>query len=98
MSRLTKWNGKKWVLPQGRTSDGKSNWRIIAEKLAEYENIGEPESLTTVIRCRDCKYRSGNYCHHTMSYGSFIRDDGFCSNARKAKEGETNEPNPENES
>ena len=38
MDRLTKWNGKKWVLPQGRTSDGESYWRIIAERLAEYEN------------------------------------------------------------
>ena len=41
MERLTKWNGKKWVLPQGRTSDGESYWRIIAERLAEYENASE---------------------------------------------------------
>lgn len=40
MERLTKWNGNKWVLPQGRTSDGQSYWRIIAERLAEYENTG----------------------------------------------------------
>lgn len=38
MERLTKWNGEKWILPQGRTSDGESYWRIIAERLAEYEN------------------------------------------------------------
>ena len=38
MDRLTRWNGEKWVLPQGRTSDGESYWRIIAERLAEYEN------------------------------------------------------------
>ena len=38
MERLTQWNGKKWVLPQGRTKDGESYWRIIAERLAEYEN------------------------------------------------------------
>lgn len=40
--RLTSWNGTKWVLPQGRTSDGQSYWRIIAERLAEYEN-NDPE-------------------------------------------------------
>lgn len=40
MDRLTRWNGKKWILPQGRTSDGESYWRVIAEKLAEYENTG----------------------------------------------------------
>lgn len=45
MGRLTVWNGKKWILPQGKTSDGQSNWRIIADKLAIYENIGEPEEI-----------------------------------------------------
>lgn len=46
MDRLTRWNGKKWVLPQGRTSDGQSYWRIVAERLAEYENTGlTPEDI-----------------------------------------------------
>lgn len=45
MDRLTRWNGEKYILPQGRTSDGKSYWRIIAEKLAEYENLGTVEEL-----------------------------------------------------
>ena len=40
MNRLTKWNGKKYVLPQGRTSDGDSYWQMIAAKLAAYENTG----------------------------------------------------------
>ena len=40
MNRLTHWNGKKWVLPQGQ-------WREIAERLAAYENTGlEPEQIT----------------------------------------------------
>lgn len=39
MKRLTKWNGKKYVLPQGM-------WREIAERLAAYENTGlEPEQI-----------------------------------------------------
>lgn len=39
MNRLTRWNGKKWVLPQGM-------WREIAERLAAYENTGlEPEQV-----------------------------------------------------
>lgn len=45
MDRLTKWNGEKYILPQGRTSDGKSYWRLIAEKLARYENLGTVEEL-----------------------------------------------------
>lgn len=41
--RLTTWNGKKWVLPQGRY------WRTIAERLAAYENTGyEPEEIGTL--------------------------------------------------
>lgn len=48
--RLTKWNGTKWVLPQGRTSDGESYWRLIAERLAAYENTGlEPEEVMTLV-------------------------------------------------
>lgn len=50
MERLTKWNGKKWVLPQGRMSDGQSYWRIIAERLAAYENTGlEPEEIEKMV-------------------------------------------------
>ena len=48
-NRLTKWNGKKWVLPQGRTADGESYFRIIAERLAAYENTGmTPEEIETL--------------------------------------------------
>lgn len=49
MERLTKWNGEKYILPQGRTSDGKSYWRIIAERLAEYENLGTVEDLKKLM-------------------------------------------------
>ena len=46
MQRMTRWNGKKWVLPGGRTRDGESFWRLIAERLAAYENTGlEPEEI-----------------------------------------------------
>ena len=46
MERLTRWNGEKWVLPQGKTSDGQSYWRIIAERLAAYENAHlSPEEI-----------------------------------------------------
>lgn len=51
MGRLTRWNGSKWILPQGRTSDGESYWRIIAERLAQYEDLGlSPEELEEMMR------------------------------------------------
>ena len=47
MERLTRWNGEKYILPQGRTSDGQSNWRLIAERLGAYEDTGyTSEELT----------------------------------------------------
>ena len=72
MSRLTKWNGKKWVLPQGRTSDGESYFRIIAERLAAYENTGyEPWELP--VRPRPKGYNievfSGECYHKELWYG-----------------------------
>ena len=51
MERMTRWNGTKWVLPQGRTHDGESYWRLIAERLAAYENTGlEPQDIETLKR------------------------------------------------
>lgn len=43
--RLTTWNGKKYILPQGR-----GTWRLIADRLAAYENCGlEPEELNKSV-------------------------------------------------
>ena len=44
--RITKWNGNKYVLPQG-----KGYFREIAEKLAAYENTGlEPEDINKLLK------------------------------------------------
>ena len=49
--RLTKWNGSKYILPQGRTKNGESYWRIIADRLAAYENTGlEPDQISSKIK------------------------------------------------
>ena len=51
MDRLTKWKDNKYVLPQGRTSDGQSYWRIVTDRLAAYENTGlEPDEIGKKIR------------------------------------------------
>lgn len=47
--RLTRWNGKKWVLPQGYGA-----WREIADRLAAYENSGlEPEDVQALVAMYD---------------------------------------------
>ena len=39
MDRLSKWNGEKFVLPQGQ-------WRAICDRLGAYEDTGlEPEEI-----------------------------------------------------
>ena len=38
MSRLTRWNGKKWVLP---AANQPGTWRSIADKLAQYEDVDQ---------------------------------------------------------
>ena len=49
MDRLTKWNERlgRWTLPQGR-----GTFRMIAERLAAYENTGlEPEEIAAAKEC-----------------------------------------------
>lgn len=46
MNRLTKWNGSKYILPQG-----KGTHRLIADRLAEYEDTGlEPEQIKNLLQ------------------------------------------------
>lgn len=51
MERMTRWNGKKYVLPQGY-----GVWRKIAERLAAYENTNlEPEEIEAMKkRIKEC--------------------------------------------
>ncbi len=59
MDRMTKWNGKKYILPQGY-----GVWRKIAERLAAYENTGlEPDEimeLIAIIKRSDSNEQKGN--------------------------------------
>ena len=66
MARLTKWNGKKWVLPQNK-------WREIAERLAAYENTGlEPEQILTIVKPQMFVIEafSGDNYHKELWFGS----------------------------
>ena len=79
MDRLTSWNGKKYVLPGGRTSDGQSYWRIIAERLAAYENTGmTPEEIEQMKILQHNEEPKGRY---TVSYDCYLfvgdKDEGI---------------------
>lgn len=42
MDRLSKWNGEKYILPQGQ-------WRAICDRLGAYEDTGfEPEEIVAM--------------------------------------------------
>jgi len=66
--RLTKWNGKRYILPQGKTSDGESYWRIIADRLAEYENAEESKK-SGWINTRECVPLTDGYYLAQTVYG-----------------------------
>lgn len=66
MDRLTRWNGKKYVLPQG-----KGVWREIAERLAAYENTGlEPEEVEAL---KVQQYEAENESPHDEAIKDFLR-------------------------
>ena len=57
--RLTRWNGKKWVLPQG-----KGSFRRIAERLAAYENTGlTPDEILCLKGSAEPSERNNNDEH-----------------------------------
>lgn len=42
------------------------------------------EERKTVVRCKDCKYRNGDYCHRFHDgYSAFIHHDDYCSYAER---------------
>lgn len=77
MDRLTYWNGKMYVLPQG-----KGVWRKIAERLAAYENTGlEPEEIyalkgldpeSDLLTCDKCTDRG--HCPESQSGALCVYD------------------------
>lgn len=68
MDRMTRWNGTKYVLPQGR-----GVWREIAERLAAYENTGlEPEE----IEAMKVKYIAENRSDHEEAIRDMLRSLG----------------------
>lgn len=96
MSRLTGWDkGHAYMLEcfkcDGCEDRGTSKCDFcehnlaIFEKLAAYEDLGEPENLVGPIRCRDCKWRdsvSGRCRHSVMDRGEnmvFVKPDDYCS-------------------
>ena len=80
MKRLTRWNGKKYVLPS--TSNGPGVWREIAERLAAYENTGlEPEEIEALkaqhrqpetLTCDNCTDRG--HCSESQSGALCVYD------------------------
>lgn len=49
----------------------------------------DPESeWVEIIRCKDCTYRNGDYCHRFHDgYSAFIHLDDFCNYAERRIDG-----------
>lgn len=43
-----------------------------------------------VVRCKDCKFRDGDYCHNKEGFAYynpfFTRDDDYCSRGKVRRE------------
>ena len=46
--------------------------------------------MVSVVRCKDCKHRDGNYCHNKNGFAwfdsFFVRPNDFCSRGEKMPE------------
>lgn len=52
-----------------------------------YQNKTNASNVVVVVRCRDCVYRSGNYCHcdryGIVQSGTFTEPEDYCSYGKK---------------
>lgn len=88
MARLTFKDGYgRWAfLIIGRQYNGN-----VANKLAQYENLGDPEDLAPVVRCKDCvNFKQGKIhgsCDiHCNGVGEeeVVKKDFFCAYGERA--------------
>lgn len=57
--------------------------KVWDEKLRKYENLGEPEELVKVVRCKDCKHYDDDICRKSSW---FTLPDYYCFHGRKKEE------------
>lgn len=36
-----------------------------------------------IIRCGECKFYTGTYCHHKMQYGLSVTESDYCSKGER---------------
>lgn len=39
-----------------------------------------------VVRCGECKFYTGKYCHHKMQYGLSVTESDYCSKGERKNE------------
>lgn len=58
--------------------------RIDFASSNKIEVVAHAERVSELVRCRDCKYRDGDYCHHNKyGYAIFTYDNDFCSRGER---------------
>ena len=45
-----------------------------------------PSAQPEIIRCRECYYRLGRYCHYRYTTGLFISADHYCGFAKRQED------------
>ena len=64
----------------------------IGEKI-NFDGSFPTESVTELVRCKDCKHRNGYECNHIMLGNTKcgVKDDWFCADGER-KDGDNNAP------
>lgn len=56
--------------------------RIAVEEYTSFYG----ETITELIRCKDCKYREYGYCNLYLSFHRLTADMDYCSDAERKEE------------
>lgn len=46
-------------------------------------NAQPAADVVEVLRCGECKFYTGTYCHHKMQYGLSVTESDYCSKGER---------------
>lgn len=53
------------------------------ETIADSLGCGGGGKKEDIVRCGECKFYTGTYCHHKMQYGLSVTESDYCSKGER---------------